>query len=229
VSKPSEFYVGVLDFFAILLPGAVATAVLAPSLGPLVLGSLVAVPKSEVAGWVAFLVCSYFLGHLIFLLGSYIDNGYNVMRERLNPYGNESAYQCATRIRNSMIDEAERAALNTFQWARSVLIAKCPLAAEDVYRLEADSKFFRSLLVVLLLGAIVLMSGGRMVEGLVALVLVLPCFARYYERRLKSTTQAYIHIVTMHRLGGLLAVDSSTPPNTTVERDARKAGARPSP
>lgn len=203
MSKPSEFYVGVLDFFAILLPGAIATAILAPRIGHLVLGPLVAVPASEAGKWAAFLTCSYFLGHLIFLVGSYIDRFYNTLRERLNPYGNESAYQCATRIRDSLIEDVERKTLNTFQWARSVLITKCPAAAEDVHRLEADSKFFRSLLVVCALSSIVFFASGRMSESVVALALVPPCFARYYERRLKSTTQAYIHIVTMHRLGNL--------------------------
>jgi hypothetical protein len=205
MSKPSEFYVGVLDFFAILLPGAIATAILAPRIGHLVLGPLVAVPTSDAGNWAAFLTFSYFLGHLIFLVGSYIDHVYNILRERLSPYGNESAYQCATRIRNLLVDEAERKALNTFQWARSVLIAKGPAAAEDVHRLEADSKFFRSLLVVRALSSIVFFVGGKAAEGFVALALVPPCFARYYERRLKSTTQAYIHIVTMYRLGNLLA------------------------
>lgn len=204
MSKPSEFYIGVLDFFAILLPGAIATAVLAPSFGHLILGSLVATPKSEAGEWAIFLIFAYFLGHLMFLLGSYIDQIYNVLRERLSPYGNESAYQCATRIRNSMIDDMERNALNTFQWARSVLIAKCPAAAEDVHRLEADSKFFRSLLVVATLCASVFLYDGKTLAAVLALGLVVPCFARYYERRLKSTTQAYIHIVTLHRLGQLL-------------------------
>jgi hypothetical protein len=55
MSKPSEFYVGVLDFFAILLPGAIATAILAPRIGHLVLGPLVAVPTSEAGKWAAFL------------------------------------------------------------------------------------------------------------------------------------------------------------------------------
>src|SRR5882762_9507066 len=100
MSKPSDFYVGVLDFFAILLPGAIATAILAPRIGHLVLGPLIAVPVGEPAKWAAFLVCSYFLGHLIFLLGSFVDRSYNTLRERRNPYGNESAYQCATRIRD---------------------------------------------------------------------------------------------------------------------------------
>lgn len=203
MSKPSEFYVGVLDFFAILLPGAIATAILTPRIGHLVLGPLIAVPTSEAGNWAAFLTFSYFLGHLIFLVGSYVDRLYDPIRRWRTPYGNESAYQCATRIRDSVVEESERKALNTFQWTRAVLIAKCPAAAEDVHRLEADSKFFRSLLVVFVLSSIVFFSSGRTVEGIVALALVPPCFARYYERRLKSTTQAYLHIITLHRLGNL--------------------------
>lgn len=201
MSKPSELYIGVLDVFAILLPGAIAAAILTPRFGHLILGPLIAAPQSEAGIWATFLTCAYFLGHLIFLAGSYIDRLYDAVRRRLNPYSNESAYQCAMRIRDSSVDECEQQALNTFQWARSVLIAGCPAAAEDVQRLEADSKFFRSLVIVSGLCAIAFLAGGQNVAGLVALALVAPCFARYYERRLKSTTQAYIHIVTLHRLG----------------------------
>lgn len=206
--KPSEFYVGILDFFAILLPGAIATAILAPRYGDLIVGALIADLKNDTSKWAAFLICAYFTGHLIFLLGSYIDSLYNALRQRLNPYDNESAFQCATRIRDFLVNESERNALNTFQWSRSVLISICPAAAEDVHRLEADSKFFRSLLVVCTLAAVVFYVNGRLVEGSVALTLVAPCFARYYERRLKSTTQAYIHVITLHRLGKLLVSDT---------------------
>lgn len=203
MSKPSEFFVGVLDFFAIVLPGAIATAILEPRFGKIFFGNIIGTPQSEAGKWAAFLAISYFLGHLIFLVGSYIDVLYNIFRERLNPYNNESAYQCASRIRNQLIDESEQKALNTFQWSRSVLLAKCPAAADDVHRLEADSKFFRSLLVVTIIASIVFFTGGKTVEGFLALGLVVPCFARYYERRLKSTTQAYIHIVTLYRLGSI--------------------------
>jgi hypothetical protein len=201
MTKPSEFYVGVIDFFAILLPGAIATAILAQRIGRLVIGPLVPAPSSQAGIWVAFLICSYFLGHLVFLVGSYLDPLYNALRERLNPYGNESAYQCATRVRDSMIQGDERQALNTFQWARSVLIAQCPAAAEDVRRLEADSKFFRSLLVVCVLSAAVFLASGSLPQSIVTIALVPLCFVRYYERRLKSTTQAYIHVLSLHRLG----------------------------
>ena len=205
MSKPSDFFMGVLDFFAILLPGAISTAILAPRLGCYLLGPLVSVPTSEAENWAAFLICTYFIGHLIFLVGSNVDRLCDSLRERLSPCENEEAYQCAKLIRNSLINVSERKALKTFQWSRSVLIAKCPAAAEDVHRLEADSKFFRSLIVVCALASLVFLASGRFVEGIVALALILPCFVRYYERRIKSNTQAYIHVITLYRLGTVSA------------------------
>jgi len=212
MGKPADFYVGIVTFFAILVPGAVGTAILQPIVGPAIFGPLVPPLASEAAGWAAFLISAYFLGHLIFLAGSYIDLLYGRLRERYNPYGNESAYQCATRIRDGLVEEPERKAINTFQWSRAVLTTLFPAAASHVCELEADSKFFRSLLVVFALSATVLFAAGKGMQGGIALLLVVPCFARYYERRLKSTTQAYIYIVTLHRLGKL----GGPPANATL-------------
>jgi hypothetical protein len=208
MAKPSEFYVGVIDLFAILLPGAIATAILEPYVGSVIFGELMLEPKGAGANWVTFIAVSYFLGHLIFLVGSYLDPIYNMIREKRNPYDNESAYQCATSVRDKLVNENERKALNTFQWSRSVLLSCFPTAAQDVHRLEADSKFFRSLLVVCLFAGLVLTTHGKLIGASVAFVLILPCFARYYERRLKSTTQAYIHIVTLDKLGKLKPSDA---------------------
>ena len=110
--KASEFYVGVIDLFAILLPGSIATALLEPYLGDKIFGDLLLAPQSSAAMWVAFLAVSYFMGHLIFLLGSYIDPFYNALREKWNPYDNQSAYECASRIRDQLIDPSEKKALN---------------------------------------------------------------------------------------------------------------------
>jgi hypothetical protein len=131
------------------------------------------------------------------------------VRERRQPYGNDSAFACAQRIRDAVMDDDERIALNVFQWSRALLIAKSPVAAEDVHRLEADSKFFRSLIVICIVAAIAFAIDGRALYALAAAALTVPCFARYYERRLKSTTQAYIHVVTMHRLGLLAPATAS--------------------
>ena len=209
--KPGDFYVGVISFFSILVPGAVATAVLEPLFRRSVLGPVISIPESAAGGWVVFLVASYFLGHLIFLGGAYIDPLYDKIRKRRNPYTNESAYQCATNLRRELLKGSENDAVSTFQWARAILTAEFPPAAGHVHELEADSKFFRSLLIVLTLSGIVLLVRNQWVEGLVALILVGACFGRYYERRLKSTTQAYIYIITLYRLGRLDSTDKKSP------------------
>ena len=212
--KPSELFVGILDFFAVLLPGAILTGIIAPNLAPLIFGPLVPMPTSELGVWSVFLATSYFLGHFTFFLGSYIDPVYNRIRKWRNPYNNTSAYHSATLVRNEILQAHELQALNTFQWSRSVLLTTCPIAADDVHRLEADSKFFRSILVVCLVAAAIFALKEKYSEAALAVILIFPCFARYYERRLKSTTQAYIHVVTLRRLGKI------APPTHSERGDA---------
>lgn len=205
MSKPSEFYVGVLDFFAILLPGAIATAILQPKYGDLIIGPLINLPGDEAGPWAVFLVFAYFLGHLIFSLGSLMDPYYEKIRKKFYPDESGDAYPCATQIHDTMLQGNEIKALNTFQWARSVLISACPAAAEDVLRLEADSKFFRSLFVVFALAAILFFISGQSGAGWGALGLAILCTFRYFDRRRKSNAQACIHIVALHRIGKLQA------------------------
>ena len=201
--KPNDLFVGILEFFAVLLPGAILAAISLPILSKFVFGSIIPLPGSDIAKWAAFLVTSHFLGHFAFFAGSYIDPLYNKIREWQNPYNNSSAYYSAKLVRDEFLTEQERKPLNTFQWSRSVLISTCPAAADDVHRLEADSKFFRSLLVVFAVAAAAFMYKEKFMEAGLSVLLLLPCFARYYERRLKSTTQAYIHVVALYRLGKL--------------------------
>jgi hypothetical protein len=209
--KPSDFYVGVLSFFSILVPGAVATAVLEPLLAKSVLGPVISAPPSPAGNWVVFLITAYFVGHLIFLTGAYVDQFYDRLRKRRHPLTNQSAYTCATNIRCELLKEAETKAVNTFQWSLAILTAMFPPAAGHVHELEAESKFFRSLLVVFSLGGIVLLARGQWAAAIVALLLVYPCFERYYERRLKSTTQAYMYIITLFRLGKLCGPPTASP------------------
>jgi hypothetical protein len=108
------------------------------------------------------------------------------------------------------MDPSEQKAMNTLQWSRAVLLSQFPRAAQDVDRLEADSKFFRSVVILCALAALVFFMNGHPHEGTLALALAVPCFVRYSERRLKSTKQAYIYMVTLHRLAGFKEIMDST-------------------
>ncbi len=78
---PQKFFIGLMDFFSILLPGALLTYLLMDEVGPVVLGDCYA----QLAGaeaWAVFLFASYLLGHLIFLLASWLDEFYDWLRDR---------------------------------------------------------------------------------------------------------------------------------------------------
>lgn len=76
-----KFFIGLMDFFSILLPGALLTYLLMGEVGPAVLGDHY-VNLEGAEGWAAFLFASYLLGHLVFLLGSWLDGIYDWLRDR---------------------------------------------------------------------------------------------------------------------------------------------------
>jgi len=165
--KPSEFHIGVTDLFSILVPGAIFTAIvlwLLPASG----GSLPIPWNDQIAPWVAFVVASYFSGHLIYGFGSLLDHQriYEKYRRRTWP-DSKSAFPALTRPKNKMLQQDVDAFFNNYKWAKSVLMTKAPLGLSEVNRLEADSKFFRS--AVVLFG---LVGTGALILVIVKLVLI---------------------------------------------------------
>jgi hypothetical protein len=226
VPKPGEFLVGLLEFFAILLPGGIAVAVVGPRISAHLLGPVIAQPNGEVELWVYVLVAAYVAGNVLFHLGSFLDPFYDAMRKsrcaaakRLreaqppvplegalyDAFTNERVYVEATALRKSLMPASQHDAMNTLKWARSLLMARMPAGAEDVHRIEADSKFFRSAVVVCALLALVMLWEHQWIAAAAAAASIIPCFWIYFDRRMKCTTQAYTHAVT------LLTMDAAAP------------------
>ncbi len=72
--KPSDFFIGLVDFIAVILPGAILGFLLIlldwPDRVKEVLAERLADP---VAGWAAFLTLAYVLGHVLHHLGTFLD------------------------------------------------------------------------------------------------------------------------------------------------------------
>src|SRR5262245_57653919 len=77
--EPQKFFIGLMDFFSILLPGTLLTWLLMGEVGPVVLGNRYTTLAIAQA-WAAFLFASYLFGHLVFLLGSWLDEFYDWAR-----------------------------------------------------------------------------------------------------------------------------------------------------
>ena len=73
---PQKLFIGLVDFFSILLPGVLRARLLMVEVGPAVLADRYATFSSTQA-WVAFLIASYLFGHLVFLLGFWLDEFYD--------------------------------------------------------------------------------------------------------------------------------------------------------
>lgn len=224
--EPQKFFIGLMDFFTILLPGAFLTYLLKDQAVEFFLGS----PKLQLnntEGGLVFLFSSYLLGHFIFLLGTWLDELYDIFRKytlntrirylawtgKLSPQSKllrcllwmafkgerNQAVEAAKRIKGNYLNSLQAGSVvNTFQWAKLRLAEQQPAALSTVQRFEADSKFFRSLVVVFFLLPFFAGDCERMIKFAAIAVLLMPlAFWRYIEQRHKATNQAYWSIIAL--------------------------------
>src|SRR6476661_397674 len=226
--EPQKFFIGVIDFFSVLLPGAVLAFFIKDPLWQF-LGYKPG--RDELA---VFLIVSYLLGHFIFLAGSVAidDHVYDRIKEatfaeqvkcladgkelsrfwaRLlarPPLIKKKAYQPvreAIKIKEYYLNPLNASAsINAFQWAKAQLALDHPEALASVERFEADSKFFRSLFVVLCFIFPSNLWTHRHCHAVTFLLLILAfllllaaAFWRYFDQRQKATNQAYWYVITV--------------------------------
>jgi hypothetical protein len=190
-AEPDKFHIGMIDFFSVILPGALLTFQMRSLAEEGLFGNHFPTVKSDTESWIVFLVIAYILGHFIFLLGSWLDRIYDAMLERLLPKKDNLPCLEAMKIMTRHLDSTgiDNDEIKVFQWIKCLLAISHPTALNHVQRFEADSKFFRSLVVVL----IFLMAFKRhnILMLIVYLVLIGTSVWRYGEQRFISTRQGY--------------------------------------
>lgn len=203
MSTPADFQLGLLDFFAVLLPGAIATWLLVHYLPSGVQTSFDLRGSDNAAPWIVYLLTSYALGHFVFMAGSKLDKAYDRWRRRNKPQSSDNLYQVARALQRQLTPKCVGGELSTFKWARTYVGVHNPAAKVEIDRFEATSKFFRGMVVIsgalfahFLLGE----QHGFMAIG--AVVVGMLCFDRYCEQRWKMTEQAYATAVIQHETNG---------------------------
>ncbi len=227
--KPQDFFIGVVDFFSVLLPGTLVTYFLMgvfydndDIFGP---GKIFPVPDNQIVKWASFLVVAYLIGSIVFMIGSFLDRIYDRFLRRTFFQKNydltyltakdvhlryiETDEQLGTLLRRGSISNEEyqkitqnpkREIFNTYKWSQHFLLFKSPDAIEDIRRTEADQKFFRSLVVTFFIIGAVLLIQRKPVPAIISLVLVVLSFYRYGDLRYKATQKAYEMVVTYFHL-----------------------------
>jgi hypothetical protein len=210
--KPSDFFLGIVDFFAVFAPGVIGTYT-----GWLMFGRLVplgiSANFSNLEGWLVFIGTTYVVGHLLAAIaGSCFDplyDRYYVPVKRVNPALLEKMQEdchdlkkrrlgwrarrrlarSSDNLRDPLLECArylkerelhilavavgvkQKHVGNVFDWALSVVRSANPVSANEVDRLLADSKLFRSLALVSALAFV----------GLVAKFALLPFLSHIKE------------------------------------------------
>lgn len=196
--KPGDFLIGVLDFFAILLPGSIATWLVTRYVPQdelfrsLAFGPGKTEPDS-VTVWTAFLLASYVLGHFVFFAGSRpLDKAYDRWRRRTKPLESDKTYLAADALRKRLTPSLSDSQFTTFKWAKSYIQVNAQHARTEIDRFEADSKFFRSLVVISLAVAVHFMFTERApVMALLCVALSAAAYWRFKDQRWKMTELSY--------------------------------------
>jgi hypothetical protein len=191
--KPGDFMLGVLDFFAIMLPGSLATWLVlqyipAPALlKALSFGAQPSTPERYVL-IAAFLLSSFMLGHFAFMAGAELDPAYDRWRRRAKPFSGDRAYLAARKLQQARNQDLVGGDFTTLKWARAYIQIKSAAARVEIDRLEADQKFFRSLVVISSAFALhFLLREASLVAALAALALAVLAYHRYRDQRWKMT------------------------------------------
>jgi len=240
--EPQKFFIGLVDFFSVLMPGALL-AYLSMLLGDRDLH------LDSAEAWMVFGFASYLMGHFVFLFGAALDhwiydrlregtdwgqirrlaNGGDLSDQRLRALAKSSllfgqnadaAVMQAQRLKARALQKlSAESAINSYQWCKAYLSKDHPEGLLMVQRFEADSKFFRSFSVVLAILSLIFAYQLRGFFALGCAILLLPAMWRFVDQRFKATQQAYWLVIT---LAG--AKDSSPVPNFRSEKPTHAAG-----
>lgn len=201
--KPSDLLIGIVDFFAILLPGALLS-LLGLKLARSHIFNSTVLPEitGEAQGWAAFIFFSYLLGHFIFLVGSHLDSLYDSTYRKYKIRKGHELLDYVIETKKKQLGEENENMINAYKWARANVQLRNPQAGSEISRLEADSKFFRSLIVVLFIMCIALLFKSAWLQSAICFLLMLLSFWRCFEQRWKFTTLTYQYFVALQKSQG---------------------------
>jgi hypothetical protein len=157
---------------------------------------------------VAFALCSYLLGQFVQLLAArYMDPAY----DRFYRPGRTGSGE-KKKIKDELYETAKTmggalAAERVLKWTRAFVRLKSAEASAELDRLEATSKFFRGVFVVLVAYLLTLMikpsTSPAVKWSSVAAIAILLGFSfwRFCEQRWKFTEATYLYFIELHAYG----------------------------
>jgi hypothetical protein len=198
-----DFFLGLMDFFTILLPGALLAYLAEDLASQCVFGKLLPRIQPGVEGWVTFLLASYLFGQFLFLIGAtFMDSIYDKTYLRVRRKGGDRLYEKAKELAGG---QGEYAGVR--KWATTMIRLHSSDASLQIDRLEATSKFFRSVFVVLIVYFFTFAFLQHWLATFVVAVMLGLSFWRFAEQRWKLTELTYLFYL---QLSAMRAQESQT-------------------
>lgn len=225
--KPNEFFLGLVDFIAILLPGCLLAGIflMAEAQTPILKEPLYCIGLKDgvtVFFGIGYLFTGYTLGYFLSSTASCLDIVYDSIRDLIYPDKEAEIYSFSAHLLhlffelewkikpNKALQQVEaikpgkylEGAVNHFQWSSIILDTYFPAAGEKASRSMAASKFFRSLVIVFLL-AFALQWGQwlpKTISSSLWVGLTILSFREYVVQRQKSVQAAYRGMITFYHL-----------------------------
>lgn len=189
MTKPGDYYLGMSEFFSVLMPGFITVSAIS------IYFDIIKDNNLGINEWIVVMLASYILGHVLFALGSYWDEIYELCK----PSGNEILLDKVERIRGELPDR-DCSKINKYKWSKAVLTSKNMEGFNEVLRKEANSKLFRTMIVPLLVASLGIYEKAGIVWALIIVLVALVSFWRYRAQRFKACTVAYTHVIVLHHI-----------------------------
>jgi hypothetical protein len=226
--KPSDVFIGVLEFFGIILPGAVLVFLLQDIIAP-VFQPLVPHLDNELPRWIAFLFASYIAGHFLHSLGFLLDrflydNLYSSL-QFAKKKGSDFLLSRAKQIIVSRygVSSEDIDHMNIFMWAGSVVRTLNLAASQELDRGGAESKFFRSWFYVFFVGFVLSLVHQSIPSAIICFVLTFLSLWRFMDLRWKNAQLTYEYFLILSHseqpkaAGELLPKPAETPRHLTLD------------
>ena len=187
---------GILDLMTILVPGGFLFIFLRPYIKgyiDIIGSSFPNLATKDAALYIGFIAIAYILGCFIYFLASYLDEWvYENVSKVFWSNAELTAHIVALKAEQTGIPS--RKVINAFKWSCGWLLKNHPPMYEEVERLMAESKFFRSMVIVSLIAGLLIIQFRPMLM-FPLLLLSLFSLIRYLTQRKKSIATAYEYII----------------------------------
>jgi ABC-type multidrug transport system fused ATPase/permease subunit len=186
----------ILEIFSVMFPGG-AMLLLCWQV-PDIQGTMRGVLPDMGSEWqvsIAFLGVAYFLGYVLFYVSSFLDE---VIYDRFKSK-KQALSDSVIKIKTATFGYDNKDEINAFKWSSALLLAKQPAMFAAVERLMAASKFFRSMVVVLCLAALLFAFQGGFIGAIVAFSFAVISLFNYIRQREKAVEAAYQYVITVDK------------------------------